>query len=151
MKKSIVFISAVLTTFALAMIYGVVSAYRGTPRNSEAVVQPTATSVAEATVVSAPTQVVVSAVQAAQLATQVLGNNALLSAESANFNGVDAYKITFTNQDVVYIGLNGQVLSVQVAPAVVSVAAPIQQKSNGGESHVESNHDEHEEHEEHED
>jgi hypothetical protein len=61
---------------------------------------------------------------------------------------VDAYKIIFTNNDVVYVGLDGQILSVQVAPVVVNVALPEKQKnkdqnnsnpSNGsGENHASS-------------
>jgi len=54
-----------------------------------------------------------------------------LSAESANLNGMDAYLITFTNNDLVYVGMDGQILSVQVAPVVVSMApAPPPAKKN---------------------
>ena len=148
MRKSTVFISSILTTFALVMLYGVVSAYRGNISITEAADQSaTAAPVAE-TIVPAPTQIIVTPEQAAQLAVQVIGHDNLLSAESANINGVDAYKITFTNNDVVYVGIDGQILSVQVAPVVVSVEAPTRSKKNntsnksdGGESH-----DDHEEH-----
>jgi hypothetical protein len=78
---------------------------------------------------------------------------------SSNFNGIDAYLITFTNKDVVYVGLDGQVLAVQVAPVVVNLAPPPKQKKNNGggnqpegngsEEHHESSEDHHEE--EHED
>ena len=87
------------------------------------------------------------------MAVQVVGNNNLLSAESATVSGVDAYKITFTNSDVVYIGLNGQVLSVQVAPVVVNVAPPAKQKNNkndGGNSSSHENSESHENNESHE-
>jgi hypothetical protein len=75
---------------------------------------------------------VLTAAQAAQLAAQVVGNTDLLSAESSDVNGTNAYKITFTNNDVVYVGLNGQILSVQAAPVVnnilVQAPAPAQHK-----------------------
>jgi hypothetical protein len=158
MRKSTLFISAVLTTFALAILYGVVSAYRGTTDVAEAATPPpqsTVTSAPDPTDVPAsdPTQVAVTPEQAAQLAAQVVSNSALLSAESSNLNGVNAYKVTFVNNDIVYVGLDGQILSVQVAPVVLNIASPVEkqnkhdknkQSSSGG---GENNH----EHEEHDD
>ncbi|HSD83306.1 MAG TPA: hypothetical protein VLG46_05585, partial [Anaerolineae bacterium] len=95
MRKSTVFISAVLTTFALVMLYRVASAYNGIKlaTNVEAAVPtslpaPTET---EAPEVPAPTNVVLSPTDAAQLAAKVVGNTNLLSAETSNFNGVAAY------------------------------------------------------------
>jgi hypothetical protein len=59
---------------------------------------------------------------------------------------MDAYLITFTNKDMVYVGLDGQILSVQVAPVVMSVAPPAkknnnQSSSNGGEDDHEDDDD----------
>ena len=143
MRKSTIFISAVLTTFALVMLYNVASAYRNNqnaPQVAAAtVVQPTATLAPDPTTAPAPAKTFLSPQQAAQLATQVVGNTSLLSAESSNLNGVDAYKITFTNNDVVYVGLDGQILSVQVAPAVVNVALPQTQPTNKHNSNHSSN------------
>ena len=158
MRKSTIFISAVLTTFALVMLYNVASAYRSNknvPEVAATAVEPAATLAPEPTNEPDPTPVSLSPEEAANLATQVVGNSNLLSAESSNVNGVDAYKITFTNNDVVYVGLNGQILSVKVAPAIVNVALPQTQSnknhnnnhtSNGsGTSHTgsEENHPEH--------
>jgi hypothetical protein len=143
MRKTTIFISVVLTTFALVMLYNVVSAYRNnqnTPQVAAAattVVQPTATLAPDPTTEPAPTKTILSPQQAAQLAAQVLGNTNLLSAESSNINGMDAYKITFTNNDIVYVGLDGQILSVQVAPVVANVVLPQTQPSkthNGNHS-----------------
>ena len=145
MRKSTIFISAVLTTFALVMLYNVVSAYRGNQTATQAAatsVPPTATLAPDPIDVPTPTKVFLSPQQAAQLAAQVIGNANLLSAESSNLNGTDAYKITFTNNDVVYVGLDGQVLSVQVAPAVVNAAFPQTQpvkKHNGDHAGNSSN------------
>lgn len=161
MRKSTVFISALLTTFALVMLYRLASAYNDNQRVAEITVEPTATLAPTATEPPAPTEVILSPEEAAQLAAQVVGNTNLLSAESSSFNGVDAYLITFTNNDVVYVGLDGQVLAVQVAPVVANIAPPPKQKSknngggqavsngSGGEEHHESSEGHHEE--EHED
>jgi hypothetical protein len=105
-RKSSIFISATLTTFALAILYSVVSAYRANINAPEAATQPIATLAPEPT--DTPTQTVVTPEEAAQLAVQVIGHDDLLSAESANINGVDAYKITFKNNDIVYVGLMGR-------------------------------------------
>ena len=154
MRKSTIFISALLTTFALVMLYRVVLAYRDNKNVAEVVVARTATLAPTATEeIPAPTEVVLAPEAAAQLAAQVVGNNNLLSAESSNFNGVDAYKITFTNNDVVYVGLDGQILAVQVAPVMVNVEPPKKRKnknngggntsSGGGGSHESSESQEH--------
>jgi hypothetical protein len=158
MRKSTVFISALLTTFALVMLYRLASAYNDSQQVAEITVEPTATLAPTATEPPVPTEVVLSPEEAARVAAEVVGNTNLLSAESSSFNGVDAYLITFTNNDVVYVGLDGQVLAVQVAPVVVNVAPPPKQKKNNGggggndsrgEEHRESGEDHHEE--EHED
>jgi hypothetical protein len=133
MRKSTIFISAVLTTFALVMLYGVVSAYQSMSNLPDATPLPTDTAVPDTpepdpTLEPTATQAFISPEQAAQLAVQVVSNPNLLSAESSSVNGTNAYKITFTNNDVVYIGLDGQVLGVQIAPVVVNVSAPAVQQ-----------------------
>jgi hypothetical protein len=147
MRKSTIFISTVLTTFVLVMLYGLVSAYRGISNVTEASASAIDTATAPPTTQATFTPTILTPEQAAQMAVQVVGNSNLLSAESSSINGVDAYKITFTNNDVVYVGLDGQILGVQVAPVLVNVSAQVPAKredknnSGGGESH-----DDHEEH-----
>ena len=132
MRKSTIFISVVLTTFALVMLYGVVSIYQSTSNLPEATALPTdtVTPEPEATLEPTATQAVLTPEQAAQLAAKVVGNPNLLSAESSSVNGTNAYKITFTNNDVVYVGLDGQILGVQIAPEVVNISAPLQPAKN---------------------
>jgi hypothetical protein len=156
MRKSTIFISTILTTFALVILYGVVSAYRDIPTGTEA--SALAIDTATAAPTSEPTaEHTITPEQAAQLASQVVGNSNLLSAESSSINGLAAYKITFTNNDIVYVGLYGQVLTVQVAPVLVNVVSPTKTRnrdknnddnnsvaSNNGD--VTQNHDDHEEH-----
>ena len=155
MRKSTILISTALTTFALFMLYNVVSAYRNNQNIAQITAEPLATLAPEPTDESAPIEVALSPEEAAQRAIQVVGNSNLLSAESANVNGVNAYKIIFTNNDVVYVGLDGQILSVQVAPVVVNVPSPVRQKNkNNSGAHIktgsgedqtshEENHEEH--------
>jgi hypothetical protein len=130
MRKSTIFISAVLTTFALVMLYRIASAYTDNQTATEAAAEPTATPAPVATDPPAPTEVPLGPEEAAQRAAEVVGKTNLLSAESSTFNGQDAWLITFTNQDVVYVGLDGQILGVQVAPVVVNVAPTKQKRKN---------------------
>jgi hypothetical protein len=122
MKKSSLFISAVLTTFVLAVLAGAFTAYRALARSNSqvntqqpvAVVQPTASALTPE--------------QAAQLAAQYLGRSDLYSVESAVLNGTTAFKVTFSSGDVVYVSPDGQVVSVVPAPpAVVQNSAPAAQ------------------------
>jgi hypothetical protein len=151
MRKSTIFISAVLTTFALVMLYGVVSAYQSYSKLPDATPLPTETAIPDTpqpdpTLEPPATPASVTPEQAAQLAAQVAGNPNLLSAESWNLNGTNAYKITFTNNDVVFIGLDGQVLGVQIAPVVVNVSAPAVQQvkhKNKDNNTSSASHDDH--------
>jgi hypothetical protein len=152
MRKSTIFVSAVLTTFALVMLYRVAAAYNGTKNATNVAAAPTSLPAPVATdppAAPAPTNVALSPTDAAQLAAKVIGNTNLLSAETSSYNGVNAYLITFTNNDVVYVGLDGQILGVQIAPVApaapaVVVAPPVQpnnkhsgsgSRSSGGGSH----------------
>jgi hypothetical protein len=151
MRKSTIFISTVLTTFALVMIYGIVSAYRGTSNVTEVSASAIDTATAPPTTEATFTPTILTPEQAAQMAAQVVGNSNLLSAESSSINGVDAYKITFTNNDIVYVGLDGQILGVQVAPVVVNVSAqvPARQKDKNSNTRGDGeSHDDHEAHDE---
>jgi hypothetical protein len=158
MRKSTIFISVILTTFALVMLYGVVSAYQSMSNLPEATPLPTDTPTEipepDPTLEPTATQAFLSPEQAARLAAQVVSNPNLLSAESSSVNGTNAYKITFTNNDVVYVGLDGQILGVQIAPVVVNVQAPaVQQvrnknRDNNNTSNTSSNESHEDEHEE---
>ena len=161
MRKSTIFISSVLTTFALVVLYGVVKAYQSNITNKVAEVnkeQTVSMQVVVPTDVPTATPTVITPEEAAQLASQVVGHSNLMSAETSNFNGVDAYLITFTNRDVVYVGLDGQILSVQIAPVFVEVAQqPARNNNNSNNNQTvnqnnnNNNNGEHEEHEGHDD
>ncbi len=139
MRKSTIFISAVLTSFVLVILYRVAATYndRKVAAQADTTAVPTSTPVPVETnppAAPAPTDTVLGPVDAAQLAAKVVGNTNLLSAETSSYNGVNAYLITFANNDAVYVGIDGQILSVQVAPVtpvVVRVPAPTTKQNNG--------------------
>jgi hypothetical protein len=139
MRKSTIFISSVLTTFALVILYGVVRAYQNNAaiKAAEIATQPIVT-VNAPVPTDVPTAIptAVTPEEAAKLAARVVGHDNLLSAESSSFNGVDAYLVTFTNNDMVYVGLDGQILSVQIAPLVVNAAPPSKNNNNNQQSNI---------------
>jgi hypothetical protein len=73
--------------------------------------------------------VTVSPQDAAALASSVISDPVIYSVESSSFNGVNAYKVTFSSGSIVFVGSEGRILSVnQVQPTAVatpSVAAPV--------------------------
>jgi hypothetical protein len=118
MKKSSLFISAVLTTFVLAVVAGAITAsrYFGTTSNANTVQQVAPVSQTVSTIVTAE--------QAAQIAANTLGRTDLYSVETGMINGQVAYKVTFSSGDVAYVDTNGQVLSVVAAAPLVQQSQP---------------------------
>ena len=130
MRKSTLFISAALTTFMLAVLFGVVSAYQNIVKSTQPMTdqaQPTAA--VEMASVPMPTQAtIITPEAAAALASQVIGRTDLFSAEITQFNGADVYLVTFSSGDLVYVGFDGQILSIsKIAVTVINQPAP-----NGG-------------------
>jgi hypothetical protein len=111
MKKSSLFISTILTAFILAVMAGAITAYRTLAVNEVQTQQPTP--VAQATVSPLTPE------QAAQVAAKYWGRSDLYSVESAVLKGANAYKVTFSSGDVVYVSPEGQVVAVIAAPVAV--------------------------------
>ena len=129
------FISAVLTTFILAVLFSVVNA-----KNNESAVtqaEPTAASEVLPTDTALPdptaTAVFLTPEQAAALAAQVLGRTDLLIVETSLFNNESVYLVKFMNGDQVFVSSAGSVLSVVLAPPPVVVI------SGGGSSNKGNN------------
>jgi len=119
MRKSTLFISAALTTFMLAVLFGVVSAYQGMASSTAlAMAQPQPTAAVVAVVNQQPAPIVptqpvnITPDAATAIASKVLGRTDLYSVEVAQFEGADAYLVTFSSGDLVYLSLDGQVLSI---------------------------------------
>jgi len=123
MKKTPLFISGVLTTFVLVVMAGVITAFRSIPSASAVAATPQPTPV-EATATATAVPTLISPQDAAQIAARILGRTDLYAVESATLNAADAYKVTFSSGDVVYISLTGEVLQVVSAPSNSLRASP---------------------------
>ena len=175
MRKSTLFISAVLTTFVLAMLAGVASAYQNfaqtdqvaqaEPAEQEVQAQSQVQTVAQNQPASEEVSADLTPKDAIDLAEEVMGDDDLYSIEMTELNGESVYLVTFTSGDLVYISLDGQIRSVdhiEVQTVVVNVSSSgrardrndssVSNKSSsnsGGER--ESHEDDHEDHQEYDD
>lgn len=165
MRKTTLFISAALTAFMLAVMFGVVTAYQnvaGSTAQPEAA-QASGVDMAQAPVVELPqapaqmpTQIPaevpaqpanVTPEEAAAIASKVIGRTDLYSVEMTQFEGVDAYLVTFSSRDLVYVSLQGQVLSISKLPVTIvansSGKNPDRNENKGGEreSHDDDEHE----------
>ncbi|CAG0992317.1 hypothetical protein ANAEL_02371 [Anaerolineales bacterium] len=160
MRKSTLFISVVLTTFMLAVLYGVVSVYQSIVGSTEMAAQPQTTEMTiNQPVVVPPTQAIPPVVvnltpeAAAALAGKVLGRTDLYSVEVTQFEGADVYLVTFSSGDLVYVSLDGQVLSISKLPVttiVQSTGGGGGGGGNGSNNNSGGEHEDHDDHEEHE-
>jgi len=81
----------------------------------------------------------VTAEQAATIASLAIGRTDIYSAETTQFNGVTAYLITFSSGDLVYVSLDGKILSVSKLQVVVAGGGnsgnnnPVSRFNTGGE------------------
>ncbi|HEY5902990.1 MAG TPA: hypothetical protein VIU39_10585 [Anaerolineales bacterium] len=154
MRKGTLFLSAAITAFILSILVGVASGYQRGVQKVEAAApaapaaqqaQPVSEAVAAAPAPAFTPQ------QAAALASQVLGRTDLYSVETADFNGQSAFMVTFSSGDVMYVSMDGQVLSItHITPTVIT--APASQRRSGGSGSGSSapHSSENEPHEEHE-
>ena len=144
MRKNTMFISAAITAFVLAMLAGVVSAYNGISSSkllSSSTAQPVALSIA-----ITPAASVVNVQDAETIASQYINRTDLYSIEMTNLSGAQAYKVTFSSGDIVYVGLDGQVLKAAPPPAPITIyanggggggntAPPPPAENHGGDDH----------------
>ena len=130
MRKTTLFISAVLTTFMLAVLAGVVSMNKKSSDVTAVVTEPAPIEVAAE--LPQPTSTVAAFItpeQAAALAAQVLGHDDVYSVETSVFNGESVYLVTFSSGDLVYVNPQGMIVSVTPAPVVV-YSAPVANNHN---------------------
>lgn len=148
MRKGVSFVSAILTTFILALVGGVVYAYSGiTSKNADlqSVAQANSQSTSSAQSMSLPVAVPtgtpvpnVSPQDAAYQASQYLNNTDLYSIELADYNGAQSYKVTFSSGDVVYVDLQGQILGTEPPPTPQVIT--ISSGGGGGGANKNSHH-----------
>ncbi len=72
----------------------------------------------------------ITAEQAAQIASQALGQTQVYSVETAQWNNLTVYQVTFSSGDIARIGMDGTVLNIQPAPQQTTVTTVV----NGGAS-----------------
>ena len=113
---------------------------------------------------SADSQFTVTPEEAAGLAAQVLGREDLYSVEVTDLEGENVYMVTFSSGDLVYVSLDGQILSLGKVEVNTVVVKKSKDDKNGGnnapppasnqqsqEKHEDHEDDHEEDHEEHDD
>jgi uncharacterized membrane protein YkoI len=63
----------------------------------------------------------ITAQQAAQIAINYTGNTQVASVIGGTYNGLQAYRVTFSNGQVVYMNTYGTILAMQPAPAPITM------------------------------
>jgi hypothetical protein len=149
MKKNMLFLSAALTTFILAILAGVVFKAR-----ANALLSPTGTVVPTdistpvasqppqpaATATMAPTiAAFISPQEAVFIASSALGNSDVFSVDSETRYGLDVYKVTFSSGSIVFVSPQGHILTITAIPPVVINQDPVQPASNQKSSNQSSN------------
>jgi len=142
MRKSTLFISGALTTFILVILAGVMSAYRtlSSPAPENVQVQEEVAPVSDQPIAVVPQPVNLTPEQAADLASQVMGDTDLFSVETTEFNGETVYLITFSSGDLVYMSLDGRILSIGKLDVVV-VSVPADNNGNNNNNAAKPRHD----------
>ena len=156
MRKSTLFISGALTTFILAILTGVMTTYRtlSGPVVEDVQAQAEVSPISQEPVAAVLQQVNLTPDQAADLASQVMGDTELFSVEVTQFNGESVYLVTFSSGNLVYMSLDGRILSIDKLDVVVVNAPANNQGKNNNGSRTRNNDDhddDHREHEEHDD
>lgn len=158
MSKKSLFVSAALTAFVLAILVNVVSAYNQKINTPPEVVQPDVpTPVITVEVLPTETKpVFLTHQEAALVAANFLGDTDLFSVENAPWEDKDAFKVVFSSGYIVYVSLDGQVLTSEAPqPVIVSVPALVTSSSdntqNSGSNYDNDNDDDDDEHDEDDD
>jgi hypothetical protein len=132
--KNALFLSASLTAFVLAVLFGVVTKVTNTPTVAEAapiaqaaVIQPTVAATDAPTqeaLASATAQGPLGPEEAAALAAKAISRQDVYSVETFSYKGADSYKVVFSSGDIVYIGMDRTVLEMGKLPVVVANVDP---------------------------
>lgn len=155
MSKKNLFVSAALTAFVLVILVNVASAYKQISSSSADVQPALPTVTVTSTVEVLPTEtsvVVLTHQEAALVAANFLGDTDLFSVENAPWEEKDAYKVVFSSGYIVYVSLDGQILSSEAPqPVFVSVPAPATNNGGSGQSQTSSNNSQQQDHDEDDD
>lgn len=165
MRKSTLFVSAVLTVFLMATMFGVVSAYQQVVKNNSTTsTQPSqnvlsrsvSVDIAPVTTPTVTVPLVVTAEEATTIAIDFLGDPNVYSVEVVDYQGVPTYLVTFSSGALVYVNSEGVVVAnTQMQPVVITASNPTNggggqannsESFSGGNSHENNEHEEHEDH-----
>ena len=118
MRKSTLILSIILTGVVLALLFVLVSTYKkvvatavpGEATQAAEQAQP-AQQLPVQNLADVPAAGNVRIYDAAAAAAKVLGRTDVYITEYAQLNGADVYLVSFLSGDIVYVGLDGQVIS----------------------------------------
>ncbi len=136
MRKSTLFISALLTVFLMATIFGVASAYQQVVKANGIIAEQSSqkelSQPVSANFAPVPTEIVALVVtpeQATTVAVDFLGDPNVFSVEVVDYEGAATYLVTFSSGDLVYVSSTGMVVAnTKIQPVVVAASSG----SNGG-------------------
>ena len=119
MRKSTLILSIILTGVVLALLFVLVSTYKkvvatAVPGEATQVAeqaQPAQQQLPVQNLADVPAVGNVRIYDAAAAAAKVLGRTDVYITEYAQLNGADVYLVSFLSGDLVYVGLDGQVIS----------------------------------------
>lgn len=173
MRKSTLFVSALLTVFLMATMFGVVSAYQQASNlgvsfgakqpkfiasqslDPVSIPSPMPVVVEAPAVIDIQQPLVVSPEEATTVAVNFLNDPNVYSVEVVDYQGAPTYLVTFTSGDLIYVSSTGQVVaSEKIQPVIVS-APPAAVNNNGSQANSGSNNNggggEREDHDDHDD
>ena len=122
--KIALFLSATLTAFALAVLFGVVT-HISSAQPVVAGAAPTDPA-ANVSLVAPTADAPLSPDQAAALAAAAINRQDVYSVETSTYQGLDCYRVVFSSGAVVNIGLDRQVLAVSTLQTVAASPSPTQ-------------------------
>jgi hypothetical protein len=139
MKRSVALISVGITAFSIVLLASVVYGLRAaaSPR-LDPLAAASGASAAQVSTEPEGAAVVrssqISPQAAVTLASEFLNRTDPFSVQLADYNGVQAYMVTFSSGDLVYISLSGQVLGSVPAPVLMASSNPNpkEQETRGG-------------------
>lgn len=125
MRKSTLVLSILLTGALIAILFKLVGVYRqvvdttvnGNPPATQTAVteqvqmQPPSTGQSTVNLALAPVPGAVTIFDAAAAAAQILGRKDVYITEYAQLDGADVYQVSFLSGDMVYVNLDGEVIS----------------------------------------
>ena len=154
MKRGVTLVSVAITAFSVVIMASVVYGYRVSagPQSAQQAAPVSAREPRpspELVSASSTASTRLSPRMAAGIASEFLGRTDAFSVELAQYNGVEAFKVTFTSGDVVYVSPDGQILGSEL-PTIQLASTGGKDRDDRDDRPGDDDHDEGEHEEEHE-